>query len=633
MPSALTRRPRCRPELTRLEERAVPALIAWDGGPTGNGTNWLDPANWAGDQLPTSADDVAFDSTGSNPTIVLAGSTAVASIVNFRNLRLESNGLFGPVTLNVGPGGSTPGILNNGRIELSSTGTALQTTLVVAGGAVNNTDTGTIAGLPGTGGTRQLRLVAGATFANRGTLDAPGDFLVDSVSGNGGPVTNFGTFAVANQRVLQIQAPFSNATAAGLTGGVYDVAGSFRFFGSVPTLAADLTLTGPTSSLINLSLGNDALAPLNSIATNGRLSLAGGRSLAANGTLSNAGRLTLALGSTLDTAGGLTNVAGGTLAGTGTFAGTIVSPGTISPGFSPGTLNVNGAVTLSGAMDCEVAGLGPGVANDQLAVAGSVALSGPLNLIVGGDVPLGTVLRIVDNDGTEPVNGTFDLLPQDATLTVNGQTYQIIYTGGTGNDVTLTRIAAVPPRVLGVTVNAGQANETQRSRVTTLAVTFSAQVTFAGAVANAFALSRIDGAAVGGFTATANIVNGLTVVTLSGFIGAETEFGSLADGRYSVLVRASQVSAGGMQLDGDGNGTGGDDYTLNGTAANGLFRLFGDANGNGVVNALDYAMFVPAFGSSTGQPAYRDYLDFDGSGTINAFDFSQFRNRFGASVP
>jgi hypothetical protein len=60
-----------RPRLEVLEDRAVPAMIAWDGGPTGNGTDWLDATNWAGDVQPGAADDVTLGSTGGNPTIVL----------------------------------------------------------------------------------------------------------------------------------------------------------------------------------------------------------------------------------------------------------------------------------------------------------------------------------------------------------------------------------------------------------------------------------------------------------------------------------------------------------------------------------------------------------------------------------
>src|SRR5688572_5104883 len=83
--------------LERLDDRAVPAVIAWDGGPTGNGTHWLDAANWrdaAGiDALPTAADDVTLDATGASPTIVLGNSTAVRSITSTRALQLTGGTL------------------------------------------------------------------------------------------------------------------------------------------------------------------------------------------------------------------------------------------------------------------------------------------------------------------------------------------------------------------------------------------------------------------------------------------------------------------------------------------------------------------------------------------------------------
>src|SRR4029453_2170210 len=87
----------------------------------------------------------------------------------------------------------------------------------------------------------------------------------------------------------------------------------------------------------------------------------------------------------------------------------------------------------------------------------------------------------------------------------------------------------------------------QRSRVTTINVTFSAQVTFASTPGAAFTLTRNGGGAVL-FTATSNVVGGVTVVTLNGFSGAETEFGSLRDGRYTLTVLANQVSVGGVNM-------------------------------------------------------------------------------------
>ena len=62
MPAPLIHRPARRPRLEALEVRAAPAVIQWDGGPTGNGTDWFDPANWADpngrDALPGPNDDV-----------------------------------------------------------------------------------------------------------------------------------------------------------------------------------------------------------------------------------------------------------------------------------------------------------------------------------------------------------------------------------------------------------------------------------------------------------------------------------------------------------------------------------------------------------------------------------------------
>jgi hypothetical protein len=184
------------------------------------------------------------------------------------------------------------------------------------------------------------------------------------------------------------------------------------------------------------------------------------------------------------------------------------------------------------------------------------------------------------------------------------------------------------PAVGGVGVNQGA---DQRSRVTDLTVTFDAPVTFAGAVASAFTLARNSDGAVVGFTATAGVVGGVTVVTLNGFTGTATEFGSLADGRYTLTALASQITYNGCHLDGNGDGTDGDDYTFG--DAQGLLRFYGDVNGDRVVNGTDFGVFRDAFGTVVGDPAYVDYLDFDGDGAVNGTDFAQFRARFGMVLP
>jgi hypothetical protein len=51
---------------------------------------------------------------------------------------------------------------------------------------------------------------------------------------------------------------------------------------------------------------------------------------------------------------------------------------------------------------------------------------------------VGATFTIINNDGTDAVTGTFAGLAQGATFVVGGETFQINYKGGDGNDVTLT---------------------------------------------------------------------------------------------------------------------------------------------------------------------------------------------------
>src|SRR4051794_21961403 len=95
--SARLRRLRC----DRLEDRTVPSTIGWDGGPTGNGTNWLDPVNWVGDVLPGTADDVTISNTGSNPGISLGGTTAVNSVMSSRALSVGGSLTLSGITSSI----------------------------------------------------------------------------------------------------------------------------------------------------------------------------------------------------------------------------------------------------------------------------------------------------------------------------------------------------------------------------------------------------------------------------------------------------------------------------------------------------------------------------------------------------
>lgn len=80
-------------------------------------------------------------------------------------------------------------------------------------------------------------------------------------------------------------------------------------------------------------------------------------------------------------------------------------------------------------------------------VGGCLNLSGSLTLILSGlPFPAGQTYLIIENDGTDPINGTLDGLPEGAIAVSDGQAFRISYVGGSGNDLTLTAIAepAVP---------------------------------------------------------------------------------------------------------------------------------------------------------------------------------------------
>lgn len=71
----------------RLEDRVHLAVIVWDGGPDGLGTNFNDPVNWIGDVLPGAADDAVIPpgATGAPQIVVTSGN--VRSITSDRSMR------------------------------------------------------------------------------------------------------------------------------------------------------------------------------------------------------------------------------------------------------------------------------------------------------------------------------------------------------------------------------------------------------------------------------------------------------------------------------------------------------------------------------------------------------------------
>src|SRR5262249_58849679 len=87
----------------------------------------------------------------------------------------------------------------------------------------------------------------------------------------------------------------------------------------------------------------------------------------------------------------------------------------------------------------EVAGLVPGSQYDQLRVLGPVTLNGPtLSVFFGLPISPNSVFIFIDNDGSEPIAGTFAGLVEEAVTRINGGGFQISYPGGAPNQLPLS---------------------------------------------------------------------------------------------------------------------------------------------------------------------------------------------------
>ncbi len=492
--------------------------------------------------------------------------------------------------------------------------------------------TGTAGGGPGGDG--------GAILLFNDSLTLDGVVISGNTSGTEGGAIGIASRSNGGSGSLTIRnSTISGNASTGIPTGAYGGAGGAIYFANGGSLLIEnSTVSGNTSTNQGggVYLYQDSTAPMTAVIRNSTI---------ANNTAGTTGG-----GIQANVSGGATNpdllllqnstvVGNSAPAGGGGISRIGLGMGVLTIQSSVIAFNVNSGGTAPDVSDAVTASFS--LIRDQ---TGAIITDGGNNLAAGTDPLLvgGSTPTLADNGGptrTVALQAGSPLLnvgSNPANLTTDQRGPGFVRTSGTGTDIGAFEVqAATAPTVVanGVRVNGGQANTTQRSRVTSIDVEFSTVVTFAGAVSAAFQLTRIGGGAVGGFTATANTVGGHTVVTLNAFTGAESQFGSLADGRYQLTAVANQITAGGLQLDGDGNGTGGDNFVLNGTTGNGLFRFFGDVNGDGTDNAADFGPFRAAFGTSTGNPLYRDYLDFNADNTINAADFAQFRSRFGASVP
>jgi hypothetical protein len=146
---------------------------------------------------------------------------------------------------------------------------------------------------------------------------------------------------------------------------------------------------------------------------------------------------------------------GGVISGNGTVKGNVSSQKKvagpkgmlkISPGNSPGLITIEGDLEMDTTeLDFELLGKTPGTEYDQIKVIGGVKIDNDVTLSLTADSIPGFEFVIIDNDGTDAVQGRFEGLPDNGdTLTISGNLFRIYYNGGDGNDVTLKMNNPVP---------------------------------------------------------------------------------------------------------------------------------------------------------------------------------------------
>jgi hypothetical protein len=122
--------------------------------------------------------------------------------------------------------------------------------------------------------------------------------------------------------------------------------------------------------------------------------------------------------------------------------------GSLSKILNPGPAGGIGVLTCSNltlssstSFQGELNGPVPGAGYDQVNVHGSVSLNNAgFSMVLGFAAPVGDSFIILNNDGNDPIIGTFNGLTNGAPVVVGAGLFRINYFGGDGNDIVLTRI-------------------------------------------------------------------------------------------------------------------------------------------------------------------------------------------------
>ena len=366
-----------------------------------------------------------LNSTTGTIEVIGSGNTIAGTLTNPKGGQVK---IDNSSTLTMGAGSS---ISNAGAITLNSMGS---TTELLIGANVTISGMGTltmsnnsanfIQGVVGTEVLTNKSTIQGAGtigngflgLVNTGTIIAnqPTELFIKPNAAGG--FNNTGTLTVASGSTLDITGGtfknFNSGTST-LTAGIYKVTGTLQFDNAnIVTNAANITLTGATSQIINQSSVN-ALTNFAANAPGANFGLASGRNFTTAGNFTNNGTLTVGSGTKFDVNGNLTNFSGTTLTG-----GAYLVSGTLQ--FNGANIVNNAAtITLTGAtskiVDQTSANGLANFANNSgtftlatgrtLTTTGSFTNSGITNVLKGTTFTVGGAGNFTQTGGTTTTDG------------------------------------------------------------------------------------------------------------------------------------------------------------------------------------------------------------------------------------
>ena len=388
----------------------------------------------------------AVEQIGGGATILTGNSSYTGgTTIADGTLQLGNGGTSGAIAGNV----ANDGVLAFNRSNSFTFGGQISGT-----GAVHQSGTGTTV-LTG------ANSYAGGTLIDNGTLQVSADDNLGDAAGaltfDGGTLrttasldsdrdvtlTGAGTMLTDSATIFTLSGSITGAGSLTKDGaGQLVLTGNGNFDGGTTIAAGRLQLgDGGTSGSITGDVANSGVLAFNrlddigfdglisgtgSVVQDGAgiVTLTGANSYAGSTTV-NAG--TLRINGDQSAATGVTTVnSGATLGGSGTIGGSVnvADGGMLAPGNSPGTLTINGDLSLAAGsvLDFEfgAANVVGGPLNDLIEVGGDLVLDGTINVDVsaGGDFG-GGVYRVFNYDGTLTNNGlALGTMPAGSSVTV-----------------------------------------------------------------------------------------------------------------------------------------------------------------------------------------------------------------------